>query len=145
MEKSEYTGSPVKVCIDMRKTKCTGVLQGTVPFLAPPPEDELECSLALTRMQRVDLTALIADMGQTRREMTAHGQKDIVDVTFVDGSKQAGRQEQVKAQLAMFFETSANGAARLQSLRDLRASNRAVAFLWIDMHPAGRRALRVQS
>ena len=97
-EKSEYIGSPLKMCIDLRKTKCAGILQGSVEMApAPAPEDELERILALERTQRVDLTALIADISPTRRETTSYGQKDIVDVTFVDGSKQTGRQEQVKA------------------------------------------------
>ena len=75
-------------------------LQGSVEMEpAPAPEDELESILALERMQRIYLTALIADMSPTRLETTAYGQKDIVDVTFVDGSKQEGQEEQVKAPL----------------------------------------------
>ena len=71
-EKSEYTGSPLKKRIDLRKTKCVGILQGSVEMApAPAPEDELESILALERTQRVDLTALIADMSPTRRETTA--------------------------------------------------------------------------
>ena len=90
-EKSEYIGSPVKLCIDLRKTKCTGILPGTVEMApAPAPEDELERILALERSQRVDLTALIAEVSPARRETTAYGQKDIVDVMFVDGSKLRG-------------------------------------------------------
>ena len=104
---------------------------------APTPEAELERILALERTQRVDLTALIADISPTRRETTVHGQKDIVTVTFVDGSKQTGRQEQVKAQLAMFFETSANGAAELKSLRGVHASNTVVAVYGLTCIPRG--------
>ena len=137
-EKSEYIGSPVKLCIDLRKTKCTGILPGTVDMApAPAPEDELERILALERTQRVDLTALIAEVSPVRRETTAYGQKDIVDVTFVDGSKQAGQQEQVKAHVALFFETSATAAAKLQSLRDVHASNTVVALYGLTCTPRG--------
>ena len=116
-EKSECIGSPLNRCIDLRETKCASILQGSVemaPALAP--EEELETILALERTQRVDLTALIADMSPTRHETTAYGQKDTVDVAFVDGSKQAGQDKQVKAQLAIFFETSANCAVRRAQL-----------------------------
>ena len=126
------------MCIDLHKANCAGILQGSVEMApAPAPEDELERILALERTQRVDLTALIADMSPARRETTAYGQKDIVDVTFVDGSKQAGRQEQVKAQMAMFFETSANGAAKLKSLRGVHASNTVVALYGLTCIPRG--------
>ena len=115
---------------------CDGILQGSVEMApAPAPEDELERILALERTRRVDLTAFIADMSPTRRETTAYGQQDIVGVAFVDGSKQAGRQEQVNAQLAMFFETSANGAAELKSLRDVHASNTVVAVYGLTCIP----------
>ena len=138
-EKSEYMGSPVKVCIDLRKTKCVGILQGSVEMApAPAPEDELEKILALQHTQRVDLTALIAEVSPTRRETTSYGQKDIVDVTFLDGSKQAGQQEQVKANVALFFDTSANGAAKLQSLRDVHASNKVVALYGLTCIPRGQ-------
>ena len=137
-EKSEYIGSPLKKCIDLRKTKSAGVLQGSVEMApAPAPEDELESILALERTQRVDLTALIADMSPPRRETTAHGRKDIVDVTLVDGSKQAGQNEQVKAQTTIFFETAANGSASLQSMRDAHASSTVVALYGLTCIPRG--------
>ena len=90
-KKSEFVGSPVKICIDLRNTNCAGILQDSVEMApAPAPEDELERILAFERTQRVDLAALIACVSPTRRETTCHGQKGIVDVAFVDGSKQAG-------------------------------------------------------
>ena len=40
-EKSEYIGSPIKLAIDLRKTKCTPVLQNIVHMApAPAPEDD---------------------------------------------------------------------------------------------------------
>ena len=51
-----------------------------------------------------------------------------MDETFVDGSKQAGHEEQVKAQMAIFFETCANGAVSLKSMRDVHASSTVVAL-----------------
>ena len=137
-EKSEYIGSALKVCIDLRKTKCAAILQGCVEMApAPAPEDELERILALERTQRVDLTALIAEVSPTRRETTAYGEKDIVDLTFVDGSKEAGQQEQVKAHVALFFEITENGAAKLQSLREVHASNTVVALYGLTCIPRG--------
>ena len=137
-EKSEYIGAPLKKCINLRKTKCASILQGstkTVP--APAPEDELESIVALERQQRVDLTALIAHMSPPRRETTAYGQKDIVDITVVDGSKRAGQEDQVKAQVTLFFETSTSGAASLKSMRDVHASNTPVAFYGLTCVPRG--------
>ena len=145
-EKSEYIGSPLSICIDLHKTQCAGILQGSVEMApAPAPADELERILALERTQRVDLTTLIADMSPTRRETTSYGQKDIVDVTFVDGSNQAGREEPVKAQMALFFETSAKRCRGAQELAGRSCVEHSCGFVWIDMHPAGRGALRVQS
>ena len=136
---NQYIGSPLKLCIGLRTTKGAGILQGSAEMVpAPAPEDELERILALERTQRVDLTALIAEVRPARRETTAYGQKDIVDVTFLDGSKQAGQQEQVKAHVALFFETSANGAAKLQSLRDVHASNKVVALYGLTCIPRGQ-------
>ena len=40
-EKSEYISSSLKKCIDLRKTKCAGILQGSVEMA---PEDEFEIS-----------------------------------------------------------------------------------------------------
>ena len=137
-EQSQCIGSPLKICIDLRNTQCVGILQGFAEMVpAPAPQDELKCMLALERTQRVDLTALITDISPARRETTAYGQKHIVDVTFVDGSKPAGRQDQVKAQMAMFCETSANGAAELKSLRDVHASNTVVALYGLTCIPRG--------
>ena len=94
---------------------------------APAPEDELESIVALERQQRVDLTALIADMSPPHRETTAFGQKDIVDITVVDGSKREGQEDQVKAQVTLFFETSTSGAAPLKSMREVHEANTPVA------------------
>ena len=90
-EKSSFIGSPLKICIDVRKTKRGAILQGSAPMpLAPAPEEGIDSILALEHTQRVDLTALIADMGSVRRETTALGVKDSTDITLVDGSKKKG-------------------------------------------------------
>ena len=137
-EKSEYIGSPLKKCIDMRKTKCIGILQGAMVMPpAPAAEEELQSIMALDRTQRVDLTALIVDFSSVRSQNTAHGSKNIVDVTFVDGSKENGKEEQVKAQVPIFFDTSAQGAASLKSMQDAHASNTVVSLYGLTCIPQG--------
>ena len=58
-----------------------------------------------------------------------------MDVTFVDGSKQAGQEEQVKAQMATFFETSANDTTSLKSMRDVHASSTVGALYGLTCIP----------
>ena len=110
---------------------------------APASEDELARILALECTQRVNLTTPIAYASPARRETTSYGQKDIVGAAFVDGPTHAGREGQVAAQTALFFETSARGATKLKSLRYVLAPITVVALCGVGMHPAGRRALRV--
>ena len=91
--------------------------------------------LALERAQRAYLTTLIADMSPVRRDTMSCGQNDIVGVTLVDGPNQVGRDDQVKACMAMICETSANGAT-------VRVASRPAGS-----HPVGRRlvpALRLR-
>ena len=135
-ENSAYISSALKKCIDMRKTKCTGILQGSVKMaLAPAAEEELQSILALGHTQRVDLTALIADISAVRRETTAFGVKDIVDVTLVDGSKLEEAENQVKAQLTMFFSPAEQGPASLESMREAQVSNTAVTLYGLTCVP----------
>ena len=137
-EKGEYIGSPLKKCIDVRKTTCAPILQGIVQMPpAPAPEESLESILALPNRQRVDLTALIADMSPVRRETTCNGVKDITDITLVDGSKADGVDEQVKAKLSVFFHTSGKEAALLKSMQDACATNAPVALYGLTCTPLG--------
>ena len=104
--KAEFLGAPVKICIDLRKTKCTAVLATSVQMPpGPTPSEELASILSLKGRQRVDLTALIIDMSVPRRETTQYGQKDIVDITVVDGSTKPDEAQQVSAKIAMFFHS----------------------------------------
>ena len=85
-DKTEFIGAPLKICIDLRKTKCAAILQSLVTM--PPesaPAEELASILGFGSRQRVDLTALIIDMSEPCRENTAYGTKDIIDITIVDG------------------------------------------------------------
>ena len=107
--------------------------------MAPAPAaEELQSILALEHTQRVDLTALIANIGPARRETTAYGNKDIVDVTLVDGSKQDGAEDQVKAQVTIFFVLSDNGPASLKSMQDAHASNIVVTLYGLTCIPESK-------
>ena len=105
---------------------------------APAAEEELQSILALEHTQRVDLTALIANISPVRHETTAHGNKDIVDVTLVDGSKQDGAEDQVKAQVASFFVPSDRGPASLKSMQDAHASNTVVTLYGLTCIPQSK-------
>jgi len=135
-EKSAFISSALKKCIDLRKTKCTGILQGSIKMApAPAAQEELQSILALAQTQRVDLTALIADISAVRRETTAFGIRDIVDVTLVDGSKQGDAENQVKAQVTIFFGSSDRGPASLKSMQDAHESNTVVTFYGLTCIP----------
>ena len=137
-DKAEFLGAPLKICIDLRKTKCAAILQTSVQMPpAPAPVEELASILGLGSRQRVDLTALIADMSFPRRETTAYGQKDIVDITIVDGSVTSGEAQQVSAKISMFFETNVKGAALLKSMQDAHEKKAPVAMYGLTCHPQG--------
>ena len=138
-EKSAYLSSAVKKCIDMRKTKCAAVLQSSVP-MAPGPaaEEEMQSMLALGQPQRVDLTALIASMSEPRSQMASSGNKEIVDVTFVDGSKEIGAEDQVHAQVTIFFAASDPAPASLKSMQDAHASNTVVTLYGLTCIPQSK-------
>ena len=108
--KAEYLGAPLKICVDLRKTKCTTMLQSLVEMPpAPAPSEELASILGLKCRQRVDLTALIMNTSAVRRETTPFGQKDIIDITVVDGSTRPNETEQVSAKIAIFFQSKREG------------------------------------
>ena len=135
-EKSTFIGAPLKICVDMRKTKCGAMLQGSVAMpVAPALEEELESILSLDRAQRVDLTALIAHISSARREITALGHKDITDITLVDGSKKKGAEELLKARMSMFFNAGEQGAALLKSMQEAHASKTPSALYGMTCAP----------
>ena len=135
-EKVEYIGSPVKICIDLRKTVCTGILQTLVKMpVGPALEESLESILTLPSKQKVDLTALISDMSLVRRETTLYGVKDMTDITPVDGSKVKDTEAQVKAKVSLFFDASEQGAALLKSMQQARDANTPVAFFGLTCIP----------
>ena len=136
-EKAQFIGAPLKICIDLRKTKCAAILSKVDMPPAPAPTEELASILGLGGRQRVDLTALIANMSAPRRETTAYGQKDIVDITIVDGSMTPGEEQQVSAKMAMFFETNAKGAALLKSMQDAHETKAPVAMYGLMCNPQG--------
>ena len=88
----------MNTCIDLRKTKCAAILQSVVAMPAAlAPTEDLASILGLAKRQRVDLTALILDISDTRRETSAYGPKDFVDITFVNGSTGHGSENKNKS------------------------------------------------
>ena len=144
--KAEFLGAPLKVCIDLRKTNCTAVLATLVKMpLAPAPSEELASILGLASRQRVDLMALISDMSVPRRETTLYGQKDIVDITVVDGSKTPGDAQQVSAKMSMFFEANVKGAALLKSMQEAHTAKAPVAMYGLMCTPQGATKCQLKS
>ena len=125
--KTECIGAPLNICIDLRKTKCAAILQSVVTMPpAPDPTEDLASILGLAKRQRVDLTALILDISDTRRETTAYGPENIVDITLVDSSTSQGSEKQVSAKMSMLLKL----AQRV--VRCFRACRRPVSLkhLW---------------
>ena len=74
-------------------------------------------------------------MTPTRTEITAYGQREIVDITIVDGSKKANDTEQVSAKLAIFFDATDRGEALLKSMLDASAAHTPLAFYGLTCIP----------
>ena len=104
---------------------------------APAPAEELARISGFDKRQRVDLTALIIHISDTRRETTAYGPKDIVDITSVDGSTSQGAELQVSAKMFMCFEASAKGAALLESMQEACKAKAPVAMHGMTCIPEG--------
>ena len=136
--KAEFLGAPLKICIDLRKTKCTAMLATLVQMPpAPAPSEELASILGLNSRQRVDLTALIIDMSVPHRQTTLYGQKHIVDITVVDGSTMPNKAEQVSAKIAVFFQADVKGAALLKSMQEAHMGKVPVAMYGLTCTPHG--------
>ena len=116
-EKAQFIGSPVKYVIDMEKTKVTPVLQSTTFPRTPTPPDSLATIVELTRKQQVHFLALVRSVEKQRIATTARGERIIVDVTFVDGSKLAnGKLATITT--AMFLTKTKTGETLLKQLQD---------------------------
>ena len=125
-DKALYTGSPIKVVIDMNATTFQPVLQSTVamPAQATPPED-LATLLESPNYQRVDVLVLLVSLERERSATTAFGQRKIVDVTIRDQSGPRGASE---CQFTIFFKDSHAGLADLAALRSACSDGVPVAF-----------------
>ena len=88
-EKLQFIGSPVKHVIDLTKTKVSPVLQSTTFPKTPTPPESLATIVQLPRKQQVHFLALVRAVEKQRSAITSRGERTIVDVTFVDGSKLA--------------------------------------------------------
>ena len=116
-EKTQFVGSPVKYVIDLTKTKVSPVLQSTTFPNTPTPAESLATIVQLPRQQKVDFVTLVRAVEKQRTATTSRGDRTIVDVTFMDGSKLAnGKMATITT--AMFFEKTKAGDAALQKLRE---------------------------
>jgi hypothetical protein len=116
-EKPQFIGAPVKYVIDLAKTKVSPVLQSTTFPKTPTPPDSLATIVQLLRQQRVDFLAIVRSVANQRQATTSRGDRIIVDVTFMDGSKlENGKVATITT--AMFFPRTKNGDEELQKLRD---------------------------
>ena len=123
-EKREWIAASAKICIDLRKTQCDPVLQSTVPMPpAPTPSDSLFALTKLPHKQKVDLMAHVKSFSNERRHTTKNGNKDIVDVVIVDGSKPGDNEDQVEAEFAMFFDIDAKGTQLKTMIQQLIATH----------------------
>ena len=93
-DKALYAGAPIKVVIDMNATGMQPVLQSTVPMPErATPHEGLATLLGSPNNQRVDVLALIVSVERERSATTAHGKREIADVTVRDQSGDAGASE----------------------------------------------------
>ncbi len=90
-EEPQFIGSPVKHVIDLTKTKLSPVLKSTTFPKTPTPPESPATIVQLPRKQQVHFLALVHAVEKQRSAITSRGERTIVDVTFVDGSKLANR------------------------------------------------------
>ena len=115
-DKPEYIGSPVKHVIDLTKTKLSPVLDTPCFPRTPTPPESLAAIVQLLRSQTVDFLALM-NTGEKQRQVTTRiGERNIIDVTFLDGSKLAN-EKMATITTSMFFPTDRGAQALLQQLR----------------------------
>ena len=141
-DKPLYIGSPVKAVIDLNASTATAVLQSTdFSKLLPTPAEDLATLLEAPVSQRVDVTALVANISDTRAHTTQYGPRSIVDVTIRDASGPTGASQ---CEFIMYFETSSKGQTALESFRKCEADNVPIAFfnLSIATSDAGKRQLK---
>ena len=115
-EKAEYVGSPVKVVIDLTKTKLSPVLESAAFPRMPTPPESLATIVQLTRQQKIDFLALMHTGEKHRSVTTKSGERNVIDVTFLDGSKLANG-KMVTITTSMFFPKTKAGDASLEKLR----------------------------
>ena len=79
----------MKHVIDLSKSSVSAVLQSTAFPKTPTPPDSLATIVQLSRKQQVHFLALVRAVEKQRSATTSQGERNIVDVTFVDGSELA--------------------------------------------------------
>ena len=99
--------------------------------LVPTPDENLETLLQAVASQRVDITALVVKVSDTRAHVTACGPRLIVDVTIRDASGPTGASE---CQFTMFFADSPSGRAELGEFCTCQKEGVPVAFFNLCIH-----------
>ena len=144
-EKPLYIGSSVKAVIDLNASTTAAVLQSTAySQLVPTPAEDLATLLEATDSQRVDVTALVVKVSETRAHTTIRGPRLIVDVTIRDASGPTGASQ---CEFAMFFPDSQEGRHHLDEFRQCQKDGAPVAFfnLCIHMSDTGRNTMKPHS
>ncbi len=116
LEKPQFIGSPVKHVIDLTKTKVNPVLQSTTFPKTPTPPESLATIVQHPRKQQVHFLALVRAVEKQRSTTTSRGERTIVDVTFVDGSKLANG-KMATITVAKFFPKTSSGDMALKELQ----------------------------
>ena len=131
-DKSLYISSSIKVNIDVNKSKLSPVLQSTVkmPEQATPPED-LSTLLTCPHGQRVDVTALLANMEEPTERQTANGPRLLVEVTIRDDS---GEKSAASSSFALWLPASEGGRNEVATLKECMRTRTPVSFFNLICH-----------
>ena len=108
--RQEYLHCPLKLIVDLGKTHTDPLLAGTcgVDNLQAQPAMTLVQVKGLTQSQRFDVTALIAGLDDTPREVAPN--RKVIDVTLLDASGPDGKAQEVK--FGFFFDHPPNKATK---------------------------------
>ena len=130
-ENTQFISSPVKHVVDLTKTKVSAVLQSTSFPKIPTPPENLATVLRLPRQQKNDFMAIVRSVENKRTATTARGDRTIVDVTLLDGSR-LDNGNMATITTPMFFPTTESGN---DALARIEAKDKPIAFFGVLCTP----------
>ena len=128
--KQEFLHTPLKMVIDMAKTRCEPLLQAKDgEILQPHPKMTLRDCLELQQTQRFDLTALVEDV---TTERSVSDTRKVCSIKLVDASGENGKTKEMTLSHFYDYPVPASAGATIHILREAVKNQQAVTFFAIQ-------------